>query len=110
MNSSPNSTNFSFEYIISIIIILVVCNLLTKNSPQMNSAIVILVGVVVGYLSLFLMNTLFPQINQFGSNLYQYYYFQYMNNFTNMGYMRVWPPVMAVLIIFVVLLYNKQLG
>ena len=59
MNSSPNSTNFSFEYIISIIIILVVCNLLTKNSPQMNSAIVILVGVVVGYLSLFLMNTLY---------------------------------------------------
>jgi hypothetical protein len=102
--------NFSFQYAVSIVIILVVCNILIQKSPQMNTVIVIIAGLFVGYVSLFIMNNVFPQLNKTGSNIYQYYAYQYMNNFDSMGYVHVWPPILAVLIIFIVLLYNKQLG
>ena len=54
MNQIPSNINFSFEYAISIVIILIVCNLLLKAAPRMNSIIVIIAGLFVGYVSLLL--------------------------------------------------------
>jgi hypothetical protein len=105
-----NTTNFSLEYAVSIIIILVVCNLIIKSNPQMNTVVVLLLGLVVGFLSLFVMNKVFPNINKFGVNIYQYYTYQIMNGFSDTGYVHVWPPILAILIIFIILLYNRQLG
>jgi ABC-type Fe3+-siderophore transport system permease subunit len=110
MSSYGSTTNFSLEYVFSVIVVLVVCNLLLKSSPKMNVIVVIIAGLFVGYISLLIMNNLFPKINQISQNIYQYYSFQYMSNFNNMGYFHVWPPILAVLIIFIVLLYNNQLG
>ena len=108
--STNTATNFSLEYAVSIIIILVVCNLLMKSNPEMNTMIVLLVGLVIGFISLLIMNKVFPNINKFGANIYQYYTYQIMNNFSDMGYIHVWPPILAILIIFIILLYNRQLG
>lgn len=110
MSSYGSTTNFSLEYVVSVIVVLIVCNLLLKSSPKMNVIVVIMAGLFVGYISLLIMNSLFPKINQFSQNIYQYYLFQYMSNFNNMGYFHVWPPILAILIIFIVLLYNNQLG
>ena len=110
MSNINTSTNFSFEYIISIIVVLVVCNLLVKSNPQMNTMIVIFAGLIVGFITLYIMNNLFPQLNKTASNVSDYYKYQWMNNFNSTGYIHVWPPILAVLIIFVVLLYNRQLG
>ena len=109
-NPINRDINFSFEYAISVITVLVACNYILKTTPQMNSALVIIVGLFVGFISLFIMNNVFPSINSVGNNIYQYYYYQYLNNFNSMGYVHVWPPILAVLIIFIVLLYNRQLG
>jgi hypothetical protein len=108
MNS--NNINFSFEYAVSIIVILVVCNMLLKSAPQMNTIIVIIAGLFVGYLSLLIMNTIVPKINYFAYNLYQYFNYQIMYNFSNMEYINIFPPILAILLIFIVLLYNKNLG
>ncbi len=110
MSSSASNINFSFEYAVSIVVVLLVCHTLVKNSPQMSTIIVIIAGLVVGWISLIITNTLFPSINQLFSNIYQYYSYQLMNNFNSMGYMHVWPPILAILIIFIILLYNKQLA
>ena len=110
MSYNGQNINFSFEYAISVITVLVACNYILKTTPQMNSALVIIVGLFVGFISLFIMNNVFPSINSVGNNIYQYYYYQYLNNFNSMGYVHVWPPILAVLIIFIVLLYNRQLG
>ena len=109
-NSTGMNINFSFEYAVSIVVVIVVCNLLVKTNPEMNTAIVVIAGLVVGGIALFVMNNFFPYINQTAYSIYQYYTFQIMNNFTNTGYMHVWPPILAVLVIFVILLYNRQLG
>jgi hypothetical protein len=109
MDSNPN-ISFSFEYALSIIIVIVVCNLLAKSSPTMNTAVIVVVGLIVGAITLYLTNTLFPSINRLSTSIYQYYAYQTVSKYTSMGYMHIWPPILAVLIIFVILLYNRQLG
>ena len=109
-SSSSLNISFSFEYIVSIIVIIVVCNLLVKRSPQMNTIIIIIAGLFVGYITLFVMNNFFPYINQTANSIYQYYVYKFTSNYTSMGYMHIWPPILAVLIIFIILLYSRQLG
>lgn len=109
MNTGTNTT-FSFEYVVSIIIVLVVCTILYKRAPNINIAIVLITGILVGYITLFLINKFLPHFNRFGFNLYQYFTLEVMNNFNSTGYMHIWPPILAVLIIFIALLYNRQLG
>lgn len=110
MSTPGSNINFSLEYVISVVVILVVCNLLIKSNPQMSSIIVLIVGLLVGFLTLLIMNTLFPALNSFGINLYQYMYTSSMGSFNDTGYMNVWPPILAILVIFIILLYNRQLG
>jgi hypothetical protein len=105
-----SSSSFSLEYGVSVIIVIIVCDLLVKKSPKMNTLIVIVAGLLVGFIALFIMNNFFPYINHLGLSIYQYYSYQVMSNYTSMGYMHIWPPILAVLIIFIILLYNRQLG
>jgi hypothetical protein len=115
-NYTPGTNiGFSFEYAVSLIVVLVVCNLLVcnllvKNNPAMNMVIVILAGLVVGYISLLLLNNVFPYLNNIAYSIYQYFAYEVLNNFNSMGYIHLWPPILAVLIIFIILLYNKNLG
>ena len=109
-SSSSSNISFSFEYGVSLIVVIVVCNLLIKSSPNMNSLVVIVAGLFVGYIALYIMNNFFPYINQLALSIYQYYAYQVMSNYTSMGYMHIWPPILAVLVIFIILLYNRQLG
>jgi xanthine/uracil permease len=111
MSSTPVSNiNFSLEYAVSIIVIIIVCNLLLKKSPQMNVFIVVVIGLIVGYIILFFMNNIFPHINNTANNVYQYYMYQIISRYTSMGYMHIFPPILAILIIFIILLYRRDLG
>lgn len=97
-------------YTISLIIVIIVCNLLIKGNPKMNTMIIVIIGVVVGYICVKILNIFLPAINNVTTNLYLYFTFEVMNNFNSTGYYHVWPPILAVLIIFIILLYNGQLG
>lgn len=110
MSLPGSNISFSFEYALSIIIILVVCNLLVKSNPQMSTVVVILVGLLVGYVSLLILNKLIPSLNNLSLNMFNYYSYQISNNFNSMGYVNLWPPILAILLIFIVLLYNRNLG
>jgi ABC-type Fe3+-siderophore transport system permease subunit len=107
---SSKNINFSFEYAVSIIVVLLVCYILMKNNPQINTIIIIVAGLAVGYVTLFIMNNVFPNINKFFQDLFNYYTYQFTRNFDSMGYIHIWPPVFAILLIFIILLYNRQLG
>jgi len=108
-NSSMN-LNFNSEYVISVIIVIVTCTLLMRSSPEMSTFIIVIAGLFVGFISLYLMNNLFPFVNKQATGIYNYYTYQMMNNFNSMGYMHVWPPILAILVIFIILLYNRHLG
>jgi len=62
--SNGENIDFSFEYAVSIIVTLVVMSMLIKKNPSMNSAIVVIGGLAVAYVTLVIMNYLFPYINQ----------------------------------------------
>lgn len=110
MSSITNNSDFTFEYAVSIIITLLVCSIAIQRSPKMNTFVVIILGLVVSYISLLILNFLFPNINKLFRSIWNYISYMFMNNFNNTGYIHVWPPVLAVLIIFFVLLYTKNLG
>ena len=105
-----SNTSFTFEYAVTIIIVLVVCNTMLKKSPQMNAAVVLLIGLLIGYISLVVLNYVLPNINSVAYNVKQYYLYSVMSNFNDMGYFNIWPPILAVLVVFIILLYNKNLG
>ncbi len=107
---SENNIDFSFEFAVSIIITLVIMTIMIKKNPDMSTAIVTISGLAIAYISLKIINLLFPKVNKAANNVYQYGVYSMMTNFNNLGYLHVWPPIMAVLIIFVVLLYNRNLG
>ena len=107
---SDSNIDFSFEFAVTTIITLIVVTMMIRSNPDMSSIVVVVSGLVVAYISLMVVNFLFPQINKVASNVYQYIVYTIMTNFNNLGYLHVWPPIMAVLIIFVVLLYNRNLG
>ncbi len=110
MSSTTSNIDFSFEFAVSVIVTLVVATIMIKKNPEMSSLVIVVSGLVVSYITLQLVNFLFPQINKTASNVWQYIVYNIMTNFNNMGYLHVWPPIFAVLIILVVLLYNRNLG
>lgn len=110
MSSTTSNIDFSFEFAVSVIVTLVVATIMIKKNPEMSSLVIVVSGLVVSYITLQLVNFLFPQINKTASNIWQYIVYNIMTNFNNMGYLHVWPPIFAVLIILVVLLYNRNLG
>ncbi len=107
---SENNIDFSFEFAVSTIITLVVMTMMIRKNPQLSTVIIVIAGLAISYIALQIVNFLFPQINKVASSVYQYFLYTIMTNFNNLGYLHVWPPIMAVLIIFVVLLYNRNLG
>ena len=108
--SSNSNTDFSFEFALTTVITLVSITVLLKKNPKMSTFIVAIGGLVISYIILQVINFLFPQLNKIAQNVYQYFTYSIMTNFNNLGYFHVWPPILAVLIIIVVLLYNRNLG
>lgn len=110
MSGIIQNTTFSFEYIVSIVVIILVCDFIIKKQPQLNMVIVILIGLVTGYLTLLFINSFFPTFSKVFTHFGNYLEFEILNNFNNTGYAHVWPPIMAILIVFIILLYGRFLG
>ena len=102
-------TTFSLEYIISIIIVLVVVGIIQKNAPKTSITIKLIVGLLVAYLSLFILNFALPQLNNIGNSISSYGKNSMYGTINNTGFIQMYPPLFAVLIIFLVMLYSGQL-
>lgn len=110
MSNTNSNIDFSFEFAVATIVTIVVSTMMLKKNPKMSTVVIVISGLVVAYITLQIVNFLFPQINKTASNIWQYITYNIMTNFNNLGYLHVWPPIFAVLIILVVLLYNRNLG
>ena len=103
-------TKFSAEYILSLLIALLAyywSNSLAPNSPVW---IKILVGLFGGYISLLILNNVVPNLNRQGQRVSNYVVGKAYGGLDNMSYIYIFPPLFAVLIIFLILLYTGQLG
>ena len=104
------NSEFRLEYLISLIIILTVVVVLLKKKPDMNIIVVIIIGLIMGYISVKILSYLMPEASKFSNNVYLYSTNKIMSDFNSTGYYHVWPPILAVLVVFIILLYNRQLG
>ena len=102
-------TTFSLEYILSIIITLVSLTLLQAYSTNINIVVKIIAGLIIAYVSLWLMNTIFPQINKLGNSITNATIGITQQNIHNSGFAEIYPPLLAVFIIFLVCLYSGKI-
>lgn len=107
MNSGD--LQFTLNYAISLIIVLVVCTYLMKSVPTLHVGLVVLVGLLTAYLVITFLNYFMPSFSATTENVTQYVEYSIYSNFNDMAYFNIWPPILAVLIIFIVLMYNGKL-
>jgi len=102
---------FSSEYIISLVVALLVAYLIQSGTPELSPFITfLLVPLLVAYLVLQIINYTFPKINQAGQEVNFWATQRIMGGLTNMGYIQIFPPLMILIVIFFIMLYNRQLG
>ena len=107
MNS--NDLKFTLNYVISLIVVLVVCIYLMKSVPTLHPMIVVVIGILVAYLVITGVNILFPTFINTSENVSQYVEYSLYSSFNDLGYLNVWPPLFAVMLVFIILLYNGQI-
>ncbi len=110
--TAPTSeTSFSLEYIISVGVALGAAFMINRNSPSFSPVITFfVVPLLVAYVTLQILNFVFPSINTMGNNASSYIQYGTMDTLSNMGYMQVFPPLFAVLVVTIILLYSRRLG
>ena len=72
------------EYGISLIVVIIVVSILMKKSPQMNTFLVIVIGVLTGYAFLLAINYIFPYFNQILTEIKEFFKYLILNRFNNM--------------------------
>lgn len=102
---------YNLEYIISLVAALFSAYLIKTGSPNVNPYITFLiVPLLIAYLVVQIINNVFPSLNRWGQNVQYYIEDKSMSQINSMGYLQIFPPLFAVLIVFALLLYNRQLG
>ena len=104
-------TTFNLEYFVSVTFGLTAGFLVHRAEPRTNSVIkFFVVPLTVAYFMLILMNSTMPWINQSGHKVRMFIENKTLGQINNLGYIEVFPPLFAILIIFLVLLYNGNMG
>jgi len=104
-----NAYQVSPLYGLTTVVVIIVVSMLLKKAPQMNTFVVVVVGLLVGYVFLIVMNSIFPLLANNIRIWRQYLVFQGYETTDNMSYIYVYPPILAVFVIFVALLYNRNI-
>jgi len=103
-------TTFSLEYILSLVIAILAYYLVNKSSNIVPLWVALLVGLFAGYVSLLIFNVTLPRLNYYGKEVSNYVVSKTYSGLDSMNYFMVFPPLFAILIVFLVLLYNGSLG
>jgi len=97
----------TLSYILAIFFGLASAFLLHKIAPNLNGFIkFFIVPFLVIYVLLLLFRLIFPGLNKFGKNFKSYVAETTTNDIHAMSYVEIFPPILAVFVIIVVLLYT----
>ncbi len=103
-------TTFSLEYILSLLIALLATYGVSKASPDMSPIVsYVIVPLAVAYISLQILNSLLPGLNTAGARMSAYVENKTLGEINNMGYVQIFPPLLAVTVLVFVLLFTKHL-
>jgi hypothetical protein len=102
---------FNLEFIIALLAALYASYLVSTGSPNINPYITfLLLPLLISYIVIAIINNIWPNINQWGQTIYKYTENKTLGTINETGYIQLFPPILIVLIIFSLLLYNRMLG
>lgn len=104
-------TTFNLTYLISMSAGLMAGYLVNSANPYASKVVAFfIVPLIVAYFVLIMINSLAPWINQYGYNLRSYVEDKSLGAVAGMGYIEIFPPLFAIFIVFIILLYAGNLG
>lgn len=99
------------SYFLSILSGLSSAYLIQSSVPGTPAAVkFFIVPFLVIYVTASLLQLVFPHLNRAADRVGGYVEQKSMNNIANMGYVQIFPALLAVFVVFMVLLYNRNLG
>jgi hypothetical protein len=105
-----SQTSFSLEYVMSLSLALLSSYSVAKASPNLSPMVTyLLVPLAVAYTSILILNSTMPGLNRTGAKLGAYIENKTLGEINNMGYVQVFPPLLAVTILVFVLLFTNNL-
>ena len=105
-----SQTQFSTEYIVSLLAGLAAAYSVVKAKPDLNPMITfVIVPLAISYSVLQLLNAFVPGLNRTGSRVSAYVENKTLGEINNMGYIQVFPPLLGITILVFVLLFTNNL-
>lgn len=103
-------TSFSTEYVVSLLLALLATYSVAKASPQLNPIVTyVIVPLAVAYTTIQILNAVMPGINRTGARVSAYVENKTLGEINNMGYVQVFPPLLAITVLVFVLLFTNNL-
>ena len=106
---SDDNTEFNAEYVFSVVCGLGSAYLIEKKAPGTHPIIkFFFVPILVTWLILMLINTTMPSLTRETKQFGNYVSSKTLDGIDKMQYLQIFPPLFAVLVIFIILLYNRN--
>lgn len=103
-------TQFTTEYVVSLLVALAASYSIAKASPNLNPVVAFgIVPLAVAYTTLQVLNAVLPGLNRTGAKVSAYVENKTLGEINNMGYIQVFPPLLAISILVFVLLFTNNL-
>lgn len=104
-------TYFTTEYVVSLLVALLATYGIASANPSMSPIVsYAIVPLAMAYVTLQVLNAVMPGLNSKGSRVSAYIDNMTLGEINDMGYVQVFPPLLAVTVLVFVLLFTKNLG
>ena len=105
-----SSTTFNLEYFISLGLALGSAFAADNKLPAMNPIIkFFVIPLFVAYITLMFINTFLPRFTTWANNVGAYVEDRAYGEINSLGYMQIFPPIFAVFLVFIILIYNRSI-
>jgi len=103
-------THFTSEYVVSLLVALLAAYGVARASPNLSPLVTyVVVPLAVAYVTLQIINAVMPGLNATGARVSAYVENKTLGEINSMGYVQVFPPLLAVTILVFVLLFTQNL-
>lgn len=106
-----SNIGFTAATLISVVSGLTAAYYVDSQNKNINPVIkFFVIPLLVAFVVLKIVTTVFPHINIFGKRMQQFLEDRTMGEINSTGYMEIYPTIFAVFLIFIILLYNGNLN
>jgi ABC-type Fe3+-siderophore transport system permease subunit len=104
-------TYFTTEYVVSLLVALSATYGIAKANPSMSPFVTYaIVPLAVSYVTIKILNAVVPGLNASGARISAYVDNYTLGSINSMGYMQIFPPLLAVTVLAFVLLFTRNLA